>query len=165
MPPLMFSPSRLIHSWLSVYSKSSGIIMMLVFCRAVFFPRSLGIFARESRCQSQHRSSRAPTTHTPFRCPSSSSEKACRSSLLQCARRYEEQRSAVAAADLFLSSGTRQAFREDRFFFFSSGKKKAFREDRFLLSSTTHRDRRSLVWLDRRRIRVPPRSGFVPARD
>src|SRR6478672_551222 len=123
--------------------------MMLVFCRAVFFPRWLGIFARESRCQSQRRSSRAPTTHTPCQCPSSSSEKACRWLLPQCARRSGTQRSAAAAADLSPSSGTALAFLEDR----------------ILLSSATHRDRRSLVWLDRRRIRVQPRSDCVRVRD
>src|SRR6186997_330343 len=116
------------------------IIMMLVFCRAVSFPRWLGIFARESRCQSQRRSSRPPTTHTPCRCPSSSSEKASRWLLPQCAGRCEKQRSAVAVADLSPSSGTAPAFREGR----------------ILLSSATHRDQRSLVWLDRRRILVLP---------
>src|SRR5438094_459939 len=123
--------------------------MMLVSCRGVSFLRWLGIFARESRCQSQSRSSRAPTTHTPCRCPSSSSEKACRSSLPQCAHHSGTPHSAAGAADLSPSSGTAPAFREGR----------------ILSSSTTHRDQRTVVWLNRRRILVLPQSDFVPARD
>src|SRR5262245_9438160 len=122
--------------------------MMLVFCRAVSFRRRLGIFARESRCQSQCRSSRALTTHTPCRCPSSSSEKACRWLLLQCARHCERRRNAVAAADLSPSCGTALAFREAL----------------ILLFSPTHRDRRILVCTNRRRTPVLLRSDFVPAR-
>src|SRR6266581_8812060 len=56
-------------------------IMMLVFCREVFFPRYRGTFGLEFQYRSLRRSSRAPTTHTPCRCPSSSSEKVCRWSL------------------------------------------------------------------------------------
>src|SRR5215475_11712033 len=103
--------------------------MVLIFCRAVSFLRWLGIFARESRCQSQRRSSRAPTTHTPCRCPSSSLEKACRLLLPRCARHCEKRRSAAAAADLSPSSGTARAFRGAL----------------ILLFSPTHRDRRTLV--------------------
>src|SRR5262249_19342044 len=120
--------------------------MMLVFCRTVSFPLWLGIFARESRCQFQPRSSHAPTTHTPCRYPSSSLEKGCRSSLPRSARHCERRRSADAAADLSPSFGTAPAFREIL----------------ILLSSPTHRDQRSLVLPDRRRIRVPPRSDCAP---
>src|SRR5262245_46783927 len=146
---LIFSPLRLIHSWLSVYSKSSGIMVMRVFCRTVSFLLWLEIFARESRCQFQCRSLRAPTTHTPCRCPSSSLEKACRLLLPQCARHCGRPRSAAVAADPSPSSGTASAFREAP----------------TLLSSPTHGDRRILVCPNRRRIRVPPRSDFVLARD
>src|SRR5215831_19103595 len=104
-------------------------MMMLVFCRAVSFLLWLEIFARESRCQSQHRSLRAPTTHTPCRCPSSSLEKGCRLLLPQCARHCEKRRSAAAAADLSPSFEMASAFRQDR----------------IPLSSPTHRDPRTLV--------------------
>src|SRR5215471_10573400 len=122
---------------------------MLVFCKGVSFLRWLGFFARESRCQFQCRSSRARTTHTPCRCPSSSSEKAYRSSLLRSARPCEKRRSADAAAHLSPSSVTARAFREAL----------------ILLSSRADRDRRNPVWLNPRRIPVPPRLGFVPATD
>src|SRR5262249_9950179 len=123
--------------------------MMLVFYRAVSFPLWLGIFARESRSQFQPRSSHAPTTHTPSRYPSSSLEKGCRSSLRRSARHCEKRRNADAAADLCPSFGTPPAFREIL----------------IPLSSPTHRDQQSLVLLDRQRIRVPPRSDYVPAID
>src|SRR5215469_9907463 len=113
--------------------------MMMVFCKEVSFPRWLGIFSRESRCQSQRRSSLAPTTHTPCRCPSSSLEKACHWLLPRYALHCETQRNAVAAADLSPSCERTPAFREGQ----------------ILLSSTRHRGRRSMVCLDQQRIQGP----------
>jgi len=105
----------------SVRIAISGMIMMLVFCRAVSFPRWLGNFARESRWSRSARFSSARRPHLRHAMTPVQVERGKSLTIVtpQWARHDEKEnrRSAPPAAD-FLLLGTAQDFHADGHDFF-----------------------------------------------